>query len=395
MSAAPTRTPSYRLHKPTGQAVVTLGSRDIYLGKHGSPESHQRYDQLIVEWISKGRPRRVVDQSGSVPVDLTITEIMVVYLKFADGYYRKGDSPSPEVDNIRHALRPLRRLYGHTPAKEFGPLALKAVREEMIANELCRNQINQRLGRIVRLFKWAVSEELVPASVHQALRTVSGLKRGRSEARESVPVQPVSDQQVEAVRPYVSRQVAAMVELLRLTGMRPGEVCLMRGSDIERSHQVWIYKPHDHKTAYRGKSRTIALGPKAQQVLQAWFQSDPTAYLFSPAEAVAERRAQQRLARATKVQPSQSSRSKTNPQRKPGNRYTTRSLHHAIRYGCTRATIEPWHPHQLRHAAATRLRKEFGLDTARAVLGHSSAVVTEIYAELDFTKAEEAMSRVG
>jgi integrase len=54
-----------------------------------------------------------------------------------------------------------------------------------------------------------------------------------------------------------------------------------------------------------------------------------------------------------------------------------------------------WHPHQLRHNAATRLRKEFGLDTARAVLGHASAAVTEVYAEMDGAKAAEAMERVG
>ena len=34
-----TRTPSDHLHKPTGQSVVTLNGRDIYLGHHGTPES--------------------------------------------------------------------------------------------------------------------------------------------------------------------------------------------------------------------------------------------------------------------------------------------------------------------------------------------------------------------
>jgi hypothetical protein len=30
-----TRIPSYRLQKPTGQAVVTLSGKDVYLGKFG------------------------------------------------------------------------------------------------------------------------------------------------------------------------------------------------------------------------------------------------------------------------------------------------------------------------------------------------------------------------
>jgi integrase len=54
-----------------------------------------------------------------------------------------------------------------------------------------------------------------------------------------------------------------------------------------------------------------------------------------------------------------------------------------------------WHPHQLRHNAATFLRKEFGLETARIILGHRSAVITEVYAEQDKEKALEAIVKVG
>jgi integrase len=52
-------------------------------------------------------------------------------------------------------------------------------------------------------------------------------------------------------------------------------------------------------------------------------------------------------------------------------------------------------PHQLRHNAATFLRKEFGLETARIILGHRSAAITEVYAEMDQQKAMEAITRVG
>lgn len=54
-----------------------------------------------------------------------------------------------------------------------------------------------------------------------------------------------------------------------------------------------------------------------------------------------------------------------------------------------------WSPNQLRHNAATYLRKQFGIEAARVVLGHASADVTEIYAELDLAKAAEIMGRVG
>ena len=59
------------------------------------------------------------------------------------------------------------------------------------------------------------------------------------------------------------------------------------------------------------------------------------------------------------------------------------------------AGVDPWTPNQLRHAAATRIRRELGLDAARVVLGHSSAAMTEIYAELDKEKALKVMGKLG
>ena len=121
----------------------------------------------------------------------------------------------------------------------------------------------------------------------------------------------------------------------------------------------------------------------------------PTTCLFSPTEAVAERNASKRAARKTPVQPSQHNRAKAKPARTAGDVYTVESYRRAIAYGCKKAGIPKWHPHQLRHSAATQLRKEFGLDVARAVLGHSSPAVTAHYAELDLSKAAEAMGQVG
>jgi hypothetical protein len=180
MSAPSLRTPSYRLHKPSGQAVVTLNGRDFYLGRYGSPESRAEYDRSIAEWLANGRK---LPASGSAS-DLTVNELLLAYLRHADAYYTKGGRQTTEPTNIRLALRPLRRLYGDTIARDFGPLALKTVRGEMVAAGLCRREVNKRVRHIVRLFKWSVGEELIPPSVHHGLRAAEGLKRGRSEARE-------------------------------------------------------------------------------------------------------------------------------------------------------------------------------------------------------------------
>ncbi len=266
----------------------------------------------------------------------------------------------------------------------------------MIDSGLCRNEVNKRVRHLVRAFKWAVSEEMVPPAVHQALQTVPGLRRGRTDVRESLPVRPVPDIHVEAIQPFVSRQVWAMIELQRLTGMRPGEVVQMRTCDLETIGKVWTYIPPEHKTEHHGRERRICLGPRAQSILHPWLRTNLMAHLFSPSEAMEEHHAALRQLRKTPMTPSQAARMrKRKPRKTPGTKYTTDSYRRAITYGCKRAAVPKWHPHQLRHNAATRLRREFGLDVARAVLGHNSPAVTEVYAELDASKTAEAMERVG
>jgi integrase len=393
MSVRCVRTPSLRLHKPSGLAVVTLGGRDVYVGRYGTPESRAEYDRVVAEWLLNGRGLPApVSGAGA---DLTVNEFLVAYLNHVDSYYVKNGRPTKESEDIRYAVRPLRQLYGHTLARDFGPLALKTVRKALIASGLCRNEVNKRVGKIKRAFRWAVSEEMIPPSVDHGLQTVPGLRRGRADVRESEPVKPVPDAQVDAIRPHVSRQVWAMVQLQRLTGMRPGEVVAMRTIDLDTSGRVWLYAPGSHKTEHHGKRRTIYLGPQARAVLREWLRPDLAAPLFQPRDAMAERRAERRRGRKTPVQPSQRNRAKSRPKKQPGTTYSVQSYGRSIDYGCDKANVPRWHPNQLRHNAATRLRKEFGLDVARAVLGHASPAVTEVYAELDGAKAVEAMEQVG
>ncbi len=353
---------------------------------------------------------------------------MLRFWSHVEKHYRHADgTPTGEVDGYRLSLRPLRRLYSALPVTEFSPLKLKAVRQAIINADLCRGVINQRVGRVVRMFRWAVEEELVPETVYRALRTVPGLQRGRCEARETDPVRPAPDEWVDAARAYVLPPVRAMIDLQRLTGMRPGEVCSMRACDLDTSGQVWLYRPYRHKTSWRGKSRVVALGPRAQAIIRAFTVPDTQAALFSPARALVERAALLRAVRKTKVQPSQRNRRKPTPRRSPGPWYTPRSYLAAVRRGCDRADqvarqkaedhkaevegrapvsmdaevgaadrlVSRWHPNQLRHNHATAVRRKYGLEAAQVALGHSRADVTEIYAERDLTLAVRVAGEVG
>ena len=199
MPRRPKRIPKYRLHKPTGLAVVRLSGRDIYLGKHGSPSSHRRYEQAVSEWLANNRQAAGPAGPPEVPKDVCVNELILAYLEHAEPYYRKKGMPTGECDNIKDALRQMSRLYGKTPAAAFGPGQLKTIRRVMIEDDLCRNVINARIGRIRRMFKWGVENDMIDVSALQSLQSVAPLKQGRSGARETEHVSPVPQERVEAV----------------------------------------------------------------------------------------------------------------------------------------------------------------------------------------------------
>lgn len=124
--------PAYRRHKPSGLAVVTVPSpggkrRDIYLGPHGSEESLAEYRRVLAQ--IRVSPADPVPTAGVAPSDFTVNELLVAFRAHVDRYYVRADgSPTTEPGNFRHSLLFARALYGHAPAAEFGPLALKAVR---------------------------------------------------------------------------------------------------------------------------------------------------------------------------------------------------------------------------------------------------------------------------
>jgi integrase len=378
--------------------VVTLTSptgnrRDFYLGRYGSATSKAEYARLIAEWSASGH---FIPHTGPPPTDLTVNELLVRFWAHVEAHYRDPEGhPTPEVDAYRLSLRPLKKIYGHTMARDFGPLALKAVRRSMIEAGLSRKVINQRIGRIRRCFKWATSEQLVPASVFHAMQTVAGLEAGRTEAAETLPVRPVGDADVDAVLRVVNRHVAGMIRFQRLTGCRPQDVCNLRRCDLDTTGEVWVYRPVRHKTAHRGKERSVAIGPKAQAVLAEFPTHDPEAFVFSPARMRAEHFEVLRAARKTPVQPSQLCRAKPCPCRRPSLRYTPRSYHQAVRKACIRAGANHWHPNQLRHTRGTEVRKVYGLEAAQVILGHAQAKVTEVYAETDATLAARVAKETG
>ncbi|HEX5051056.1 MAG TPA: site-specific integrase [Planctomycetota bacterium] len=411
---SPNFRPRYRRHR-SGQARVTIDGKDIYLGRFGTAESHEAYDRVLREWLDQGRRpganlRLVaVEEPGDVEPDgILVAELLAAYWQMLkdDGFVREQDiKKDSHIGNFQQAIKPLKDSFPATPAAKFGPRALRKVRALMIDKGLSSGTINARVNMIRRVFKWGASMELFPVEVYQALATLEPIQAGQFPELDSQPIQPVAAPDVFAILPHLSSQVATMVQLQWITGMRPGEVCAMRWAEIDRNGpkqdgvQLWIYRPTHHKTEHHGRERVIPLGPKCQELLKPFLKVSPGAFVFTPEEAERERRCKQRTQRKT---PLWSSHVRAQVEAKAGreardftDRYDVHAYRRAIERACKKAGVDVWSPNRLRHSAATRIRHSHGIEAARVLLGHSSPATTEIYAQMDQQHAVRIMATEG
>ena len=143
------KVPSFRHHKASSQGFVELNGRRIYLGRYDLPETRQRYDRTIAEWLAGGRSQHVSSQ------EISVTELVGRYWRFAQDYYRKPDGTATgSLPIVKRGLRRLRKLYGNSPAGEFGPLAFKTVRQSFIDDGLRRFTITRYIAVVKGVFPY-------------------------------------------------------------------------------------------------------------------------------------------------------------------------------------------------------------------------------------------------
>lgn len=390
------RIPGYLLHKPTGQARVRIHGKDHWLGKYGTPESYERYSALILQWQQEAkRP----------PTDITFGELSQIYWKHAESHYVKNGKLTSEVGLIRYALRWMNKVARGVQLKDISPRHLKDARQRMIAAGLTRGTVNKFTQRIRRAIKWAVGEELCPASVLVGLQAVQDLVRGRSPAPDLPPVKPVPEAMIEAIKDHVQPPVWGMVQFQLATGARPGEVISLRPCDLDMSGEIWLYTPESHKTEHHGKSRVICIGPAGQAVLREHMPTDLQAYVFGTVSS-GKKKPYRRdsytnaIVRGCEVAFGMPSHLRyvgrhVARQKNFSEEERANLMRQLLKESAEWRAAHCWSPNQLRHNFATRARREFGIEAARVTLGHSSAVTSEIYAERDLNVARAVVARIG
>jgi integrase len=308
------------------------------------------------------------------------------------------------------ALDALTEKYGDVPADEVGAPELTRLRDAMVIGTdrhgITRARsiwtVNGRLRIIKQAFKWARLYGLVTKETAYDVSLVPALRVGRSEAKAPRKVLPVPESIIEATIAAATPTIADMIRVMLWTGMRPGELCAMRACDLERDGDVWIYRPVSHKTEHHGKDRIILVGPQAQAILQPYIarRQKLSEYVFLPVEAHRERLEARGFEKVAAYQLSRSNF-------KPGRKFQADTFYGQVCRTCDRAFdadgkkraardySHRWHPHRLRHNAATRVRELLGIEAAKDLLGHSSLSTAMIYAEKSMDRMKEIARKAG
>jgi integrase len=364
------------------------------LGPYDSPKSRVEYARIIGEYLANKTPQSRTAKREGRPC---FGPLVVDYVSHLKTYY--GDVT--ETANCKRALKPLTELYVDFYVEDFGPLQFKAVRDAHLQDKnRSRGYVNGLMARVLRFLKWAVGEGVAPSSIYESCKCVAPLKRGKCSAKESDPVEPVDLSLVNATLPFMTQVLADMVRFQLATACRSGELIQITPAMVDRTSSVWIIEMDRHKTANSGKDRTLYLGPKAQAILAPYLLRGEDVPCFSPTESEAQRLAAKHAARVTPLscgnKPGSRRVNRTRaPKNPPSDRFSTGTYGRAIKNSCVRADQKHWTPHQLRHTAATEIRKQFGLEAAQVILGHSEMNVTQIYAEKNRALAIKVARKIG
>jgi integrase len=352
------------------------GSRPS-LGRAGSPESWERFSE-IQRSLSHHNDAIAPEGSQVLTQELTVAELAERYLRHRETEQQAGRLARKTFLLNRTVVLTLAESNGDLLTSQFGPRALGAIQRKLTTTPcqnhsgrhrgktdppvLSRSEVNRRVNGIRSIFRWGVSQELVPPTVLTALEALPGVRRG--SARETPERKPVPVADVESVIKYLRRgkdqretrhqrdisrdnAIADALEFLRWTGCRPGEACSLRIGDLRLDQVPPRAILREHKTMNStGTPRDIPLNDASARVINAALEHRKSmsadSFVFGH-------------------------ESKTG-----FNSICANGIYQAVTRVCKQAGIPRWTPYQIRHTVASAVVAATGSElVAAALLGHS------------------------
>lgn len=340
----------------SGQGRVCLDGKYFYCGEFGTPECTARYAALVSEYQRNGC--RAPDQ----PTHLKRTAITIRML--TQEFRNTG------LDAIRDAAHNSKfswlcdRLddeHGDYPAEQFGPVLLERFRQGLVdEGNRSRGYINSLIRFVQRIFTHGVRREILHQGPFRDLNSVPPLKTG--EAEDNPPREPVPIKLVEWTLPFLAPVVRDMVKLQVATGCRPSELFSLTPSEVDRSDpDAWIIRKKHHKTASKGKRRSIPVVGEARLVLAEYLDDAPDELCFV---------------------------------NRVGNPWNQNSYRQHIQKKCKANKLTQWSPYQLRHLAGQAVRDNLTVEHVSALLGHARVDMAEVYSRAAEAKAIEAAKAI-
>ena len=370
-----------------GRAVVHWKGRMHVMGKIGTRETQAAYHRFCIALTldyGQNNPDGCVAPIGEP--DVTVSELAASFL-----VHLKGRTHEVEYITYRIIVDEfLLALYWDTPADKFTTTCLDLVRQAMKQSKrFNRDVLNRHTRRIISLFKWGVWKELCKESTWQRLTVIPPYKKGEPGTFEGRKRKPVPDDILIRTIKYAVPTEAAMIKVHRLTGARPGEICNLTVGAVDLQGGKILLT--EHKTKAHVGEREVDLRPEAREIIAPYLVGKkPNDAVFSPRQVMAERFAEKRANRNTKITPSQAERERQRaetPKSRVGESYNPKSYYRMVERLIARANkagegIPPWFPYMIRHATATADAMDSILKLAMERLGHTKSKMTENYAQV-------------
>lgn len=296
-----------------------------------------------------------------------LPELLKSYLRCRNSDPLRNPLDRRDENNTKRAFALLQECFPHADSSDIDGNTLQSFQIFLVQKKgkggalFSRDYCNTLLKFTKTVFFWATTQ--TPPIISEArafsLSKVKALKPSpkvrENKRRKDVPKKYITD-----LLPHLPLVIADMLRLQYLHGMRPGEVCNIRADEIDFDYEngkCWLYQPEKHKTACSGLQRTFMFGRQSQEILKKYLVLPTQEHLF------------------------------LNRLKNP---FTTAVYDRAIKKIIDRLGMKKFTPYQVRHTTATEIDTAFGLDGARAVLGHANSSMTRRYVHND----EKTIQRV-